>query len=95
MTLRGAIRHAAVRCRTLPASCAPQGKASIIMSRNAWGAANKVEVNVDRITAVGAKLQLTGTAESQANTGHDMMTFIAWDPQARASKLAPRLPRFV
>ncbi|MEJ0016595.1 MAG: extracellular solute-binding protein [Acetobacteraceae bacterium] len=55
----------------------------------AWGAANKVEVNVDRITTVGAKLQLTGTAEAQAGVGHDMMTFLAWDPQARASKLAP------
>src|SRR5690348_1311083 len=54
----------------------------------AWAEKNKVEVNVDRITTVGAKLQLTGTAESQAGTGHDMMTFLAWDAQAHASKLA-------
>jgi ABC-type glycerol-3-phosphate transport system substrate-binding protein len=54
-----------------------------------WGAKNKVEVNVDRITTIGAKLQLTGTAEAQARTGHDMMTFLAWDPQAHASRLTP------
>jgi ABC-type glycerol-3-phosphate transport system substrate-binding protein len=56
---------------------------------DAWAAANKVEVNIDRITTVGAKLQLTGTAEGQAGTGHDMMTFMAWDPQSQASHLAP------
>lgn len=56
---------------------------------DAWAAANKVEVTVDRITTVGAKLQLTGTAEAQAGTGHDMMTFLAWDPQSHASRLAP------
>jgi len=55
----------------------------------AWGAQNKVEVGVDRITTVGAKLQLTGTAESQSSAGHDMMTFLAWDAQAHASRLAP------
>jgi ABC-type glycerol-3-phosphate transport system substrate-binding protein len=54
-----------------------------------WGEKNKVEVTVDRITTVGAKLQLTGTAEAQAGTGHDMMTFLAWDAQAHAAKLAP------
>jgi ABC-type glycerol-3-phosphate transport system substrate-binding protein len=54
-----------------------------------WAAQNKVEVSVDRITTVGAKLQLTGTAEAQASTGHDMMTFLAWDAHAHASKLAP------
>ena len=53
------------------------------------GGAHKVEVNVDRITTVGAKLQLTGTAEGQAGTGHDMMTFLAWDAQSHASRLEP------
>ena len=50
----------------------------------AWADKNKVDVNVDRITTVGAKLQMTGTAEAQAKTGHDMMTFLAWDAQANA-----------
>ena len=54
-----------------------------------WAEKNKVEVNVDRITTVGAKLQLTGTAESQASTGHDMMTFLAWDAHANADHLSP------
>src|SRR3954453_6537081 len=43
----------------------------------AWADKNKVDVNVDRITTVGAKLQLTGTAEAQSGSGHDMMTFLA------------------
>jgi ABC-type glycerol-3-phosphate transport system substrate-binding protein len=67
----------------------PNSNETIKKQIDDWGAKNQVEVNVDRITTVGAKLQLTGTAESQASTGHDLMTFIAWDPQARASKLEP------
>jgi hypothetical protein len=66
----------------------PKSNEKLQQQIDAWAAANKVEVNVDRITTVGAKLQLTGIAESQAGTGHDMMTFLAWDPQANAGKLA-------
>jgi hypothetical protein len=67
----------------------PNSNEKIKSQVEAWAAANHVEVNVDRITTVGAKLQLTGTAESQASTGHDVMTFLAWDAQAHASKLTP------
>ena len=67
----------------------PNANAKLKEQIEAWGAMNKVEVNVDRITTVGAKLQLTGTAEGQAGTGHDIMTFIAWDPQSHASRLVP------
>jgi ABC-type glycerol-3-phosphate transport system substrate-binding protein len=52
-----------------------------------WADKNKVDVNVDRITTVGAKLQLTGTAEAQSGSGHDLMTFLAWDAHANAAKL--------
>jgi ABC-type glycerol-3-phosphate transport system substrate-binding protein len=67
----------------------PNSNETIKKQIDDWGAKHQVEINVDRITTVGAKLQLTGTAEGQAGTGHDLMTFIAWDPQARASKLEP------
>ena len=33
----------------------------------------------DFITSSGNKLQLTGAAEAQAKTGHDVMTFFNWD----------------
>src|ERR1700742_4233039 len=39
---------------------------------NAWAEKNKVEVNADFITSTGNKLQLTGVAEAQAGTGHDV-----------------------
>ena len=46
---------------------------------NAWAEKNKVEVNADFITGNGNKLLLTGVAESQAKTGHDVYTFYNWD----------------
>lgn len=67
----------------------PSSNETVKKQVETWAAKNMVEINVDRITTVGAKLQLTGTAEAQSNTGHDLMTFIAWDPQSHAEKLAP------
>ncbi len=67
----------------------PNSNEKIKQQIDTWASQNKVECNVDRITTVGAKLQLTGTAESQAGTGHDMMTFLAWDAQSNASHLTP------
>jgi ABC-type glycerol-3-phosphate transport system substrate-binding protein len=67
----------------------PNSNEAIKRQIDTWAEHNKVEVNVDRITTVGAKLQLTGTAEGQAGTGHDMMTFLAWDAQSHASRLEP------
>jgi ABC-type glycerol-3-phosphate transport system substrate-binding protein len=56
---------------------------------DAWAAKNKVEVNTDFITTNGGKLQLTPAAETQAKTGHDVMTFITWDVQNYADSLDP------
>ncbi len=67
----------------------PKSNEMLLSQIMAWGEKNKVEVSVDRITTVGAKLQLTGTAEAQAGTGHDIMTFIAWDSQSHADRLVP------
>jgi ABC-type glycerol-3-phosphate transport system substrate-binding protein len=55
----------------------------------AWADKNKVEVTADFITTTGGKLQLTPAAETQAKTGHDVMTFITWDVQNYADSLDP------
>jgi ABC-type glycerol-3-phosphate transport system substrate-binding protein len=46
---------------------------------DAWAEKNKVEVTADFITGNGNKLLMTGVAESQAKTGHDIYTFYNWD----------------
>jgi ABC-type glycerol-3-phosphate transport system substrate-binding protein len=56
---------------------------------NTWADKNKVEVTADFITTTGGKLQLTPAAETQAKTGHDVMTFITWDVQNYADSLEP------
>jgi ABC-type glycerol-3-phosphate transport system substrate-binding protein len=55
----------------------------------AWADKNKVEVTADFITTTGSKLQLTPAAETQAKTGHDIMTFISWDVLNYADSLEP------
>src|SRR5204863_9952715 len=54
-----------------------------------WGAKEKVDVTIDCITSQGDKLLLTGAAEAQARSGHDMLTFLAWAGAAQADALAP------
>jgi len=54
-----------------------------------WADQNKVNVTLDFITSSGGKLQLTPAAETQAKTGHDVMTFISWDVQNYADSLEP------
>jgi ABC-type glycerol-3-phosphate transport system substrate-binding protein len=56
---------------------------------NVWAEKNKVAVTADFITSSGGKLQLTPAAETQAKTGHDVMTFITWDIQNYAEYLDP------
>jgi ABC-type glycerol-3-phosphate transport system substrate-binding protein len=55
----------------------------------AWGAKNKVEVNVDFITSVGFKLELTAAAQYQARTGHDLIQMANWDVSKYADRLTP------
>jgi ABC-type glycerol-3-phosphate transport system substrate-binding protein len=54
-----------------------------------WAEKEKVEISIDYITSQGDKLLLTGAAEAQARSGHDMMTFLAWAGAAQADALAP------
>jgi ABC-type glycerol-3-phosphate transport system substrate-binding protein len=56
---------------------------------NEWADKNKVEITIDYITSQGDKLLLTGAAEAQARSGHDMLTFLAWAGAAQAPALAP------
>jgi ABC-type glycerol-3-phosphate transport system substrate-binding protein len=56
---------------------------------NEWAAKEKVEVSVDFITSQGNKLLLTGAAESQAKTGHDVLALSTWLPSRYAEQLVP------
>jgi ABC-type glycerol-3-phosphate transport system substrate-binding protein len=56
---------------------------------DAWAAKNKVDVTADFITGNNNKLLMTGVAEAQAKTGHDIMTFANWDGFNVQQALAP------
>ena len=53
---------------------------------NAWGEKNKVEVTAD---FTSTSLQMTGAAEAQAKTGHDMYTFFNWNVHNVADAFEP------
>ncbi len=65
--------------------------ANLVMQKqvDAWAEKNKVEVTADFIASSGGKLQLTPAAETQARTGHDVMTFETWDVQNYGDYLDP------
>ncbi|QQS11091.1 MAG: extracellular solute-binding protein [Rhodospirillales bacterium] len=63
-------------------------KASEALIRE-WGEKEKVEVSIDYITSQGNKLLLTGAAESQAKSGHDVFAFSTWLPGRYANQLVP------
>jgi ABC-type glycerol-3-phosphate transport system substrate-binding protein len=54
-----------------------------------WGAKQKVDVKIDYITTIGSKLQLTFVAESQAKSGHDIITPGFWNALTYAKQLEP------
>src|SRR5215467_1884819 len=54
-----------------------------------WAAKEKVEVQVDFITSQGNKLLLTGAAESQAKSGHDIFAFSTWLASRYGNQLVP------
>src|SRR5438552_19065812 len=56
---------------------------------NEWAAKEKVDIKIDYITSQGDKLNLTQAAESQARSGHDMLTFLAWAAAAQSDNLEP------
>jgi ABC-type glycerol-3-phosphate transport system substrate-binding protein len=67
----------------------PAGNAAMKKQVEAWAKKNSVEVTSDFITSVGNKLLLTSSAEAQAKTGHDIMTFDTWNIGNNADNLEP------
>jgi hypothetical protein len=53
---------------------------------NAWADKNKVETTMD---FTSASLQMTGAAEAQAKSGHDMYTFFNWNVHNVADAFEP------
>ena len=56
---------------------------------NEWAAKEKVDVTIDYITSQGGKDRLTIAAESQAQSGHDILTMGSWWPHAYSEMLEP------
>jgi ABC-type glycerol-3-phosphate transport system substrate-binding protein len=54
-----------------------------------WAAKEKVDLSVDFITSVGDKLLMTLSAEAQAKTGHDILSFQLWYAAGQAENLTP------
>jgi ABC-type glycerol-3-phosphate transport system substrate-binding protein len=54
-----------------------------------WGQKNRVEVQLDFINTTGNQLQLTGAAQAQSRTGHDIISLAPWDVGAYARQLEP------
>jgi ABC-type glycerol-3-phosphate transport system substrate-binding protein len=65
----------------------PAGNDTMQKQVNAWAEKNKVEVTADFITSNGNKLLITGAAEAQSKTGHDIFTFANWEVHNQADLL--------
>src|SRR5213596_855210 len=67
----------------------PGANAATEKAVRAWAEKEKVEVAIDFITSQGNKLLLTGAAESQAKSGHDILALSTWLPSRYAEILTP------
>jgi hypothetical protein len=54
-----------------------------------WAEKEKVEIKIDFITSQGDKLMLTGAAEEQARSGHDILGMPTWYAAPKAERLVP------
>src|ERR1700750_203279 len=54
-----------------------------------WGEKEKVEVQLDFITTQANKLLLTGAAEAQSKSGHDILAHTSFLPARYADQLVP------
>jgi ABC-type glycerol-3-phosphate transport system substrate-binding protein len=54
-----------------------------------WADKEKVDITIDFITSQGDKLMLTGAAEEQARSGHDILGMPTWYAAAHADYLEP------
>ncbi|HXA24894.1 MAG TPA: ABC transporter substrate-binding protein [Acetobacteraceae bacterium] len=67
----------------------PTGSAAMKKLVDEWADKNKVAVQLDFISSVGGKINLTMAAEAQAKTGHDIYAFDQWTVQQYADSLDP------
>ena len=67
----------------------PTGDAAMKKLVDDWAEKNKVAVELDFLTGVGMKINITMAAEAQAKTGHDIYAFDQWTVQQYADSLDP------
>src|SRR3954452_10657783 len=67
----------------------PTGNAAMKKLVDAWAEKNKVDVQLDFLTAIGNKINITMAAEAQAKTGHDVYAFDSWTVQQYGDTLTP------
>src|SRR5450631_2295202 len=67
----------------------PTGSPTLKKIIDGWAEKNKVDVQVDFLTSVGEKINITMAAEAQAKTGHDIYAFDMWTVHEYAEKLTP------
>ena len=61
---------------------APGANAALKRTIDEWADQHKVDAQVDFITTQGNKLTLTTAAQFLAKAGHDIFTFVAWQPSS-------------
>ena len=67
----------------------PAGNDAMRKVVGAWAEKNKVDVQLDFLTAIGNKIDLTMGAEAVAQTGHDIFAFDIWTVHQWPDKLTP------
>ena len=67
----------------------PAGNDAMRKVVGAWAEKNKVTVELDFLSAIGNKIDLTMAAEAEAGTGHDVFAFDQWTVQQWHEKLDP------
>ena len=67
----------------------PTGDAAMKKLVDQWAEKNKVEVELDFLTSIGSKINITMAAEAQAKTGHDVYAFDSWTVQQFGDSLDP------
>lgn len=67
----------------------PAGNEAMKKVVGAWAEKNKVDVQLDFLTAMGNKIMITMAAEAQAKTGHDIYAFDMWSVHEYADSLDP------
>jgi ABC-type glycerol-3-phosphate transport system substrate-binding protein len=67
----------------------PGANDTLVRLCNDWGAINHVDVQIDFITSIGFKNELTASAEAQARVGHDITAHATWRIAVHRHALEP------